>query len=54
MGKHVDVQAFKEQVDINVNVDYEKRLSAAKERLIEVKKAEESGKDSKEVVVLEE
>ncbi|EHW66603.1 putative phage terminase, small subunit domain protein [Escherichia coli DEC10B] len=35
IGKHVDVNAFKERLDVNVNVTIADRIAAARKRLKE-------------------
>ncbi|AVE51987.1 terminase small subunit [Serratia marcescens] len=37
IGKHVDVQAFKERVDVNVNVTLADRMAQARRRMLEKK-----------------
>ncbi|MDQ9546122.1 terminase small subunit, partial [Serratia marcescens] len=35
IGKHVDVQAFKDRVDVNVNVTLADRMASARRRALE-------------------
>jgi len=41
IGKHVDVNAFKERLDVNVNVSLADKLAAARQRAAERNKADE-------------